>query len=93
MSKGPMDKLQSAFSKWEKNLDDSSWESAFAYELEHKYTNSNLRFENLKGNDMAKCSFIKQVCTDHRFSMYLPILRRPLRGTVMMMACMVDFIP
>jgi hypothetical protein len=51
------------------------------YMLEHKYTNASLKLNALKGADLLKARFLKDVCAQTGFGFFLASLERMVAGS------------
>ena len=55
-----------------------SW--PLAYMLEHKYTEANLKMDNLKGKDRARAFYVQQACQRHGLSLFLANMVHEVSG-------------
>ncbi|MCJ1401326.1 hypothetical protein MMC11_004538 [Xylographa trunciseda] len=51
-----------------------------AYMLEHKYTEANLRFDHLKGNDRVRAHCLQDACREQGFSLFIANLEQTIIG-------------
>jgi hypothetical protein len=66
-------KLRSTLARWKKGYtaDAEGCPSVLAYQLDHQYTNANLRFDLLKGDDQLIARYFREGCAEEGFSIYL----------------------
>lgn len=73
--------LRSALREWwDACLVDPTEERAYCYILEHQYTDANLGFDSLKGQDAAKVRALRESCQDGNFCCLLANLHREVWG-------------
>lgn len=71
------DQLSQIFDAW---ADASSHPDFLLHALSYKYTEANLRFEALKGNDRSTIQFAQQQCDKGQCAIYLGLLEREVSG-------------
>ena len=73
-----MAKLRLLFSRWRDNVEDFPTHLGFLFD--HQYTDASLCYDDLKGHDLEVASYLRQVCTEYGFFLYLASLERSVTG-------------
>ncbi|KAH0545386.1 hypothetical protein FGG08_000527 [Glutinoglossum americanum] len=74
--------LRSIFALWDRGfkMGEETYPEILAYILDQKYTDSNLEFVNLKGNDQLRVRCLEEACASADFYIYLSNLERRVSG-------------
>jgi hypothetical protein len=74
--------LQKFIASWKASYDEDEHgcPNMLTYMLDHKYTDANLQYEQLKGNDQLRLQHLKEVCTEKGFLVLLANLERVMEG-------------
>ncbi|KAI9706510.1 MAG: hypothetical protein M1836_003516 [Candelina mexicana] len=78
-------KLRNILTLWKTSWDDSEHMACpdkLAYMLDHKYTNASLRIDQLKGSDLLRARYLKEVCTETDICFFLANIERSVDGEV-----------
>jgi hypothetical protein len=76
-----MSKLKLLFGTWNNNIQkDPTYPLTLRWLLKHKYTDANLRFQDLKGQDLQVVSRLREACRDLGFIPYLANITRERSG-------------
>ncbi|KAI9771775.1 MAG: hypothetical protein M1835_006386 [Candelina submexicana] len=78
-------KLRNILTLWKTSWDDSEHMDCpdkLAYMLDHKYTNASLRIDQLKGSDLLRARYLKEVCAETDICFFLANIERSVDGEV-----------
>ncbi|KAF4631480.1 hypothetical protein G7Y89_g6651 [Cudoniella acicularis] len=73
--------VKALLSEWQNSVaEDKEMLTPCAFLFKHQYTNTSLRFDGLKGNDLQAAIYLRQACEKHGFCLYLTNFERTVEG-------------